>query len=319
MLSCDCLGTIHYFDAHLCNGRGQAVTIKNAICLHEEDTGLLWKHTDWRTGESEARRGRRLLVSFIATVGNYDYGFFWSFGQDGTIQCEVKLTGIVNTTALKPGERSPCGVEVAPQLNAPFHQHIFAARLDTAVDGEANSVHEVNTVSVPLGSENPHGNAFRAEVTRLESELAARRSVNGASARFWRIVNEGRRNRLGQPVGYRLVAGENCPPLISPDAAVMKRAGFVAHQLWVTPYEPDQRFPAGDYPNQHPTGDGLPHWTAADRPIENRPLVVWYIFGHTHVPRPEDWPVMPVASIGFSLKPDGFFDQNPILDVPPPV
>jgi primary-amine oxidase len=318
VLGCDCLGTIHYFDAHVCNSRGRAVTIRNAVCVHEEDTGLLWKHTDWRTAQSETRRGRRLVVSFIATVGNYDYGFFWHFGQDGTIQCEVKLTGIVNTTALKPGERSAFGIEVAPQLNAPFHQHIFAARLDMTVDGEANSVQEVNTVAVPPGPENPYGNAFRAEVTPLASELAARRSVNGASARFWRIVNEGRRNHLGRPIAYRLVPGENCPPLISPDAAVMKRAGFVAHQLWVTPYDPDQRSAAGDYPNQHPTGDGLPYWTAADRPIDNRPLVVWYVFGHTHVPRPEDWPVMPVASIGFLLKPDGFFDRNPVLDVPPP-
>ena len=314
---CDCLGTIHYFDAHVCDSRGRAITIKNAVCLHEEDAGLLWKHTDWRTGQNETRRSRRLVVSFIATVGNYDYGFYWNFYQDGTIQCEVKLTGIVNTMALKPGEQPRFGREIAPSVNAPFHQHIFAARLDMAVDGEANSIEEVNTVSVPRGPDNPHRNAFRAEATRLPSELAARRSVNGASARFWRIVNDIRRNRLGHPASYRLMPGENSPPLVQPDAAVMKRAGFIAHQLWVTPYDPRQRYPAGDYPNQHPTGDGLPIWTTADRSLENKPLVVWYVFGHTHVPRAEDWPVMPVASIGFSLKPDGFFDQNPSMDVPP--
>jgi primary-amine oxidase len=319
VLGCDCLGTIHYFDAHFCDGRGRPVTIKNAVCVHEEDAGLLWKHTDWRTGQSETRRSRRLVVSFIATAGNYDYGFFWNFYQDGMIQFEMKLTGIANTTALKPGERSQFGSEVAPHLNAPFHQHIFAARLDMAVDGEANSVQEVNTVSLPRGPENLHGNAFRAEVTPLKSELAAQRSVSSASARFWRIVNESRPNRLGQPVGYRLVPGENSPPLVQPDAAVMKRAGFMAHQLWVTPYDPAQRFATGDYPNQHTTGDGLPYWTAADRSIENTPLVVWYVFVHTHVPRPEDWPVMPVASLGFSLKPDGFFDQNPAMDVPPSI
>lgn len=106
---------------------------------------------------------------------------------------------------------------------------------------------------------------------------------------------------------------------MQPDAAVVKRAGFINHQLWVTPYDANQRFAAGDYPNQHPTGDGLPIWTAADRSLENTPLVVWYVFGHTHVPRIEDWPVMPVASLGFSLKPDGFFDRNPVLDVPPSV
>ena len=316
VLGCDCLGTIHYFDAQLCDSRGRPVSIKNAVCLHEEDAGLLWKHTDWRSGQNETRRSRRLVVSFIATVGNYEYGFFWNFYQDGTIQCEVKLTGIMNTTALRPGERSLFGNEVAPRLNAPFHQHIFAARLDMSVDGDTNSIEEVNTVSVPRGPENPHGNAFRAEMTPLSSELAARRSVNGTSARFWRIVNANCTNRLGRATAYRLVPGENAPPLVQPDAAVMKRAGFIAHQLWVTPYDAAQRFAAGDYPNQHPTGDGLPHWAAADRGIENTPLVVWYVFGHTHVPRPEDWPVMPVASLGFSLKPDGFFDQNPAMDVP---
>ena len=103
-LGCDCLGTIRYFDGHLADNQGRVVTIKNAICLHEEDFGLLWKHTDWRTGQSEVRRSRRLAVSMIANVGNYDYGFYWYFYQDGSIQMEVKLTGIVNTQALKPGE-----------------------------------------------------------------------------------------------------------------------------------------------------------------------------------------------------------------------
>lgn len=116
VLGCDCLGTVRYFDVHVCDSRGRPVSLKNAVCLHEEDAGLLWKHTDWRTGQTETRRSRRLVVSFIATVGNYDYGFYWNFYQDGTIQCEVKLTGIVNTTALKPGEQSRFGSEVAPRL-----------------------------------------------------------------------------------------------------------------------------------------------------------------------------------------------------------
>jgi len=317
-LGCDCLGTMRYFDAHLTSSRGEPTTIKNAICLHEEDHGLLWKHTDWRTGESETRRSRRLSTSFIATVGNYEYGFFWYLYQDGTIQCEVKLTGIMNTTALKPGEKPEYGVEIAPQLNAPFHQHVFAARLNTKIDGAENSVVEVNTVRVPRGSDNPHGNAFRAEETLLATEQQAKRMVQGSTGRFWRIVNPEKKNRLGRPVGYRLVGGENCPILVQPDAAVMKRAGFLAHNLWVTPQRADERYPSGEYPNQSAGGDGLPKWTAADRPIVGTDLAVWYVFGHNHVPRPEDWPVMPVATIGFSLKPDGFFERNPAMDVPPP-
>ena len=318
VLGCDCLGAIRYFDAVMLDSRGQVVTLKNAICVHEEDVGLLWKHTDWRTNQSEVRRARRLSISFIATVGNYEYGFFWHFYQDGSLHCEIKLTGIMNTTGLTNGP-SEFGVQIAPGLNAPYHQHIFVARIDPYVDGEANSVYEVNTAALPRDASNPHGNAFQARATLLRTEKEAQRSVNSSTSRFWRIVNPGSANRLGVPVGYRLVPGENCPPLAHADSAVMKRAGFAAHNLWVTPYRQDERYPAGDYPNQNPGGDGLPKWTNEDRPVDNTDLVVWYVFAHTHVPRVEDWPVMPAASIGFHLKPDGFFARNPSMDVPPPV
>ena len=317
-LGCDCLGVIHYFDFPLVDSHGKVTPLKNAVCLHEEDFGILWKHTDWRTGQSEVRRSRRLSVSFIATVGNYEYGFYWYFYQDGSIQCEIKLTGIMNTTALAPGERSPYGMEVAPQLNAPFHQHIFAARLVTSVDGPNNSVYEVNSVGVPTGPNNPHGNAFVAEETLLATEKEAQRRVNSATARFWRVVNPSKKNRLGRPVGYRLVPGENCPPLVQPDAAVMRRAGFTSNHVWVTPYNPQERFAAGEYPNQHPTGDGLPNWTQANRKVNDTELTLWYVFAHNHVPRPEDWPVMPVAMLGFQFRPDGFFERSPAMDVPPP-
>ncbi len=317
-LGCDCLGTVRYFDADFLNSRGKVVTVKNAVCLHEEDRGILWKHVDTRTRQSEVRRSRRLSVSFIANVGNYDYAFYWHFYQDGSLQCEVLLTGVVDATALVRGKKSPYGVEVAPGVNAPLHQHVFVARIDPWIDGEKNSVYEVDTVSLPRGDANPHGNAMRAEATLLATEKQAMRSTNAATSRFWRIVNPGRKNRLGEPVGYRLVPGDNGPTLLRPEAAVMRRAGFAAHQFWVTPYRPEERYPAGDYPTQHPGGDGLPRWTAADRPVVDTDVVLWYVFAHTHVPRPEDWPVMPACSIGFHLKPDGFFARNPALDLPPP-
>ena len=230
-LGCDCLGTIRYFDGHLADNQGRVVTIKNAVCLHEEDSGMLWKHTDWRSGQSEVRRSRRLAVSMIANVGNYDYGFYWYFYQDGSIQVEVKLTGIVNTQALKPGEAAKHGTEVAPRLNAPYHQHFFNARLDLDIDGEANTAQEVNVRSTPAGPENPHGNAFHAEVTPLVKELAARRDTNPASARFWRVVNPSKKNELGGAVGYRLCPGENVLPHAQPAFAAARAGGVPDAQL----------------------------------------------------------------------------------------
>lgn len=317
-LGCDCLGEIHYFDGAICDADGQPVEIRNAICMHEEDVGVLWRHVQWRTGEGTVRRSRRLVISSFAGIGNYDYGFFWYFYQDGTIEYEVKLTGVLSTGAVAPGTRPEHGVLVAPQLNAMLHQHYFNMRLDFDIDGERNTVEEVWTESLPPGPDNPHGNAFRVRRHALASEMNARRRLDPGSARYWEIVNPNMLHRLGEPIAYRLVPGENTIPFAQPDAAVRRRAEFIDHHLAVTPYRPDERYAAGEYPNQHRGGSGLPEWSRADRSIVDEDVVVWYTFGHHHVPRPEDWPVMPVGTIGFKLKPAGFFESNPSLDVPPP-
>lgn len=317
-LGCDCLGEIHYFDAPMVDCAGEVWTLKNAVCMHEEDFGILWKHTDWRTGEVEVRRSRRLVLSFISTVGNYEYGFFWYFYQDGSIQMEVKLTGCLITGALSPGEATPIyGTLIAPQLYAPSHQHFFNLRLDMTVDGINNTVQEVNTVAVPLGPDNPNGNGFVHQSVSFKSESEAIRRVNTDTARYWKVSNPNVLNRLGTPVAFKLAPGENCLPFAHPESSVMKRAPFLSNHLYVTPYAPAEIFASGDYPNQHHGGTGLATWAEADRPIENTDVIVWYTMGHHHVPRPEDWPVMPCAYMGFHLKPVGFFDKNPGWDVPP--
>ena len=315
---CDCLGRIHYLDVTFADEQGQPFELAHAVCLHEEDYGILWKHQDLHSGRTEVRRSRRLVVSSIATVGNYEYGFYWYLYLDGTIQLEVKLTGVLSTQALPPGTRSAYAPAVAAGLAAPVHQHLFCARLDLDVDGPVNEVHEVDTVPADPGDANPWANAFVPVVTRLEREGDAQRTVDAARSRHWRIVNPGATNGLGEPVGYKLVPGPTPTLLASPESSVGRRAAFATRNLWVTPYAPEERRPAGNYPNQHPGGDGLPAWTAADRSIAGTDIVVWHTFGLTHIPRPEDWPVMPVESCGFHLVPVGFFDRNPALDLPPP-
>ena len=316
---CDCLGEIRYLDAVVNDGQGRPVTLANAICLHEEDAGILWKHVDWRLGTTEVRRSRRLVVSSISTVGNYEYGFYWYFYLDGTIQLEVKLTGVISNGAEPPGAKPRWGEMVAPGVYGPIHQHFFNARLDMMVDGPDNSVYEINTVADAPGPENPHHNAFHAEATLLASEAQAQRLLDPLAGRFWKVVNPSVRNRLGEPVAYKLMPGENVRPFAGPEASVTKRAAFMTRHLWVTRHDPRERYAAGEYPNQHAGGAGLPTYVRDDAPLENTDVVLWYTFGAHHVVRPEDWPVMPVATIGFMLKPAGFFDRNPALDVPRPL
>jgi primary-amine oxidase len=316
-LGCDCVGYIKYFDANMTDSKGNPVTIKNAICMHEEDYGILWKHTDRRLGKPEVRRSRRLVVSSVSTVENYEYGFFWYLYQDGNVQLEIKLTGILSMGAFPKGQKPKYGNLVAPSLYAPNHQHFFNVRCDFDLDGENNSVYEVNITADDVNETNPYENAFYAKSTLLETELQARANLKLETSRYWKIVNPNRKNRVGEPVGYKFMAGDNCIPFASKNAYWRKRAGFVENHVWVTPFDEEENFAAGDYPNQSQGGDGLIRWTEKNRDISNQDIVFWYTMGHTHIPRPEDYPVMPAAYIGFLLKPVGFFDENPANDIPP--
>lgn len=314
-LGCDCLGVIHYFDGVVADDHGNPVTIPQVVCMHEEDYGILWKHTDLQ-GRTEVRRSRRLVVSYFSTIGNYDYGFFWYLYLDGTIQVEAKATGIVFAGAGMPGSDDPHASEIAPGLFAPVHQHLFCARLDVAVDGDRNSLAEVDAVGIPMGRDNPYGNAFTWTTTPIERESEAARLANTATARVWEVTSSTRRNAVGKKTAYHLVPQPGATLLAQPGSTVFGRATFATKQLWATRFDPAERFPAGDYPNGHAGGAGLPAWTAADRSLVDEDIVLWHVFGPTHIPRPEDWPIMPVDYSGFLLKPYGFLDRNPALDLP---
>ncbi|MFW3171628.1 primary-amine oxidase [Geodermatophilus sp. CPCC 206100] len=316
-LGCDCLGDITYLDAVIADERGNPQVLRNAICLHEEDFGILWKHTDLWAGSAETRRQRRMVISFFTTIGNYDYGFYWYLYLDGTIGFEVKATGVVFTSAY-PGAGYPYASQVAPGLGAPYHQHLFSARLDVLLDGPTNTVEELDFVRVPLGPDNPRGNAFTQRRTTLRRESEAQRMADAGTGRIWHVSNPHSRNRLGEPVAYALYPEGQPALLADPGSSIHRRATFATKHLWVTAYDPAERYSAGDFVNQHEGGAGLPQYAAADRDLEGTDIVVWHTFGLTHVPRPEDWPVMPVDRTGFQLKPVGFFDRNPTLDVPPP-
>jgi len=315
-LGCDCLGHIHYFDVCSHDWAGNPVVKKNAICMHEEDYGLLWKHTDNQTGKTRAVRSRRLVISSICTIGNYVYGFFYYFYQDGTIGVEVKATGIPFPTAIAAGDESEFGAIIAPGIQSHVHQHVFCFRFDMCVDGPQNSVSEVEFSTLPIGAGNPHGNAIGINERKLESEAAAQREINLSSARYWRVFNPASLNGFGKPTAYRLAPGANALPFLHPQSSVAKRAGFMFKHFWATPFAASEKYPAGWYPNQSAGGDGLPHWTRADRSLDNTDVVVWYTLNFHHLPRPEDWPVQPVVYAGFHWHPDGFFDENPALDVP---
>jgi primary-amine oxidase len=316
-LGCDCLGEITYLDAVVHDSRGEPVTIPNAICIHEEDSGVLWKHVDERAG-AEVRRARRLVLSFHATVANYEYLVYWRFYQDGSIECEVRATGVMVTSHIAaPGSRPANGTVVDHGIYAPFHQHFIVARLDLDVDGADNTVYASESRPARPGGDDPYALGLTVASTPLRTESEGKQDYDWGVQRSWKVVNDNVANGLGTPVGYKLVPSAAFPPLLDPASPAFQRAQAIGHTLWVTPYREDERWPCGDFPVQAASDTGLPRWTEADRPIENTDVVLWYVFGIHHITRPEDWPVMPADVVSFWLKPFGFFDRNPALDVPP--
>ena len=315
-LGCDCVGEIRYVDAVVPDSRGEPIMIERAVCLHEEDNAVLWKHVDAETG-AEVRRMRRMVVSAHITVANYEYLVYWRFYQDGNIECEIRATGLMVTTPMESDEdSSPYGTKVDERTYAPFHQHFVVAKLDLDIDGAENTVVEVDSVAEPVSDANPYGLGVSTQNTIIESESQSARDYSWESQRTWKVLNPNKRNRLGSNTAYKLVPGAAIPSLLDSSSPVYARAPVIGHTVWVTAYDDAERWPAGDYPTQSSEDAGITRWITDDAPLVETDVVLWYVFGIHHITRTEDWPIMPVDIISFWLKPFGFFDQNPALDAP---
>ena len=147
-----------------------------------------------------------------------------------------------------------------------------------------------------------------------ESESA--RDYSWERQRSWKVASSHRTNRHGSATAYKLVPGAAFPVMMDPSSPQYRRAPVIGHTLWVTRNHEDERWPAGAYPTQSHSDDGMTRWIADDEPLEDTDVVLWYVFGIHHITRVEEWPIMPSASCGFTLEPLNFFDRNPTLDVP---
>ncbi|GEM47651.1 amine oxidase [Deinococcus cellulosilyticus NBRC 106333 = KACC 11606] len=288
---------------------GAPQQMPRAVGIYERDGGVLFRHMDPASRKVISRRARELCISSVSTVGNYDYLLTWVFRQDGTIRAEVHLTGIMAT---KGSTADPAGMKVAPNLVALHHQHFFSFRLDLDVDGLKNSPSALNTMPLDSGEENPQGNAMHAMLEPIESEQSGVQDASAEMARIW-VVQSGRINALGDLTGYALVPGKSSPLIAAPDAPFRTRAGFVEHSVWMTRFSPLERYAAGDHPTNNPAPGGVQDYVQNDEPLQNQDVVLWYTLGVTHIPRPEEWPVMNAHVVGFTLEPVGFFSRNPMI------
>ena len=315
-LGCDCLGSIHYLSAVLADDNGGTMPMDNVICVHEQDAGIGWKHTNYRTGRAAVVRSRELVVQSIITVANYEYIMAFMFNQAGEVTYEVRATGIVSTQPIDKGVEVPWGTVVHPGVLATHHQHIFSLRVDPAIDGYANSLVYEEAIPMPRSDFNPHGVGYTVEETVVPRSSGL--DTDYQTNRTFKIQNQNSRNPVnGKAVAYKVHAPSFQKMVADPDSFHHKRAEFADHNIYVTKYRDGELYAGGKYTNQSRGGAGVRAWANRKENIVNEDIVVWVQFGLQHVTRIEDFPVMPCEIIKVQLKPVNFFDKNPALDVPP--
>lgn len=320
----DCPANAVYFDAVYPNDRAIPERHARLACLFERSAGdFAWRHMSG-DGIIESRPRRDLVLRMAATIGNYDYFFDWVFLQDGTIKVAAGATGLDQVKAVKSrtaaedrdGQDAAYGRFIAENTVAVNHDHFFSFRLDLDVDGAQNSFLKDKLETKRLPPDHPRKSLWVITPEIAKTEAQAKSQMMMEHPAQWRIINPNVLGPLGYPVSFRIKPSHNAMTLLSPDDWPRRRAGFIDYHLWVTPQRDRERYAAGDYPTQSKPGDGLPAWAAQNRSIENTDLVVWYTMGMHHVPRAEDWPVMPTAWHEFELQPFDFFARNPALDLP---
>jgi primary-amine oxidase len=205
---------------------------------------------------------------------------------------------------------------VAANLVGTNHDHFLSFRLDLDIDGTANTLLREKLVQQPSPDAVGGRSLWRIVAEAISTERPLLAGEHGADE-IWRIVNPNLTDRLDQHSGYELRPDHSTTSLLAPDDPAQRRAGFSAARLWVTAYDPSELYAAGLFPNQNAGGDGLPAYAAQQRPIVNADIVLWYTMGFHHLPRPEDWPMLPTMWHSVSLVPYGFFDHNPALETKP--
>lgn len=285
--------------------------LPHAIALYERDGGSLWDRLSPVTFERDARFARELVVTASLNIGNYTYMVDYVFRLDGSIDVRAGATGTtLNRGISANGVDERFGGTVSPNIAAPNHQHFFNFRIDFDVDGPANRLVEANTQSVP----STFGNAWSTTETSITTE--GFRDINPTTTRRWSVESTTAKNALGEPTAYEIEPHDAARAYSETSFEPLQHAPFAQHALWVTRFKDGELFAAGDYPNASAAGEGLPKYVADHANVDGKDLVVWFTPVFTHYTRVEDYPVMTRETVGFSLLPDGFFNQNAALDAP---
>jgi primary-amine oxidase len=234
---------------------------------------------------------------------------------------EVRATGILSTQPIDHELNHvgvPFGTVVHPGVLATHHQHIFSLRVDPMIDGHSNQLTYTECHAMPRDPEkNPYGIGYESVEHAVDRTSGL--DVDFDKNRVFKMINPTSKNPInGKPVAYKIMPPPFQKMLADRESFNYRRAEFADRNIYVTTHRDDELYAGGWYTNQSRGGTGVRTWSERNEVLTaDSDIVVWVQFGINHVPRVEDFPVMPVETLKVHFKPVNFFTKNPALDVPP--
>lgn len=331
----DCPRYATYLPAVFHTDEGAPMEIPDAICIYERSIGdPAWRHFEIFAQSpdtftpAEGRPSTELIVRYAAEVGNYDYLVDYVFDQSGRIQIRVGSTGLdavkgVAATSMDSptaAEDTRYGTLIAPNLVAPNHDHFFNFRLDFDIDGRDNTFVRTGLVPAEAAEGTPRRTLWVTEMSMPRTESEGRYKISPETPAMYHVGNMNVTSALGHHPTYMLNPGNSVAysPLDVASDPPARRNPYISHTIFVTPYARNEQYAGGEYAFQSDGGDTLATWMEADRAIANTDIVTWYTMGFHHVPRMEDWPVMPMMWKTLTLAPFNFFSRNPAITIASP-
>ncbi|URE32590.1 amine oxidase [Musa troglodytarum] len=320
----DCPANAEFMDGYYAAQDGEPVKLPNVFCVFERYSGdAAWRHTELGIPKqmiSEVRQEVSLVVRMVGALGNYDYVTDWEFKTSGSIKVGVSLTGILEVKGTPYTHTDQITTDVhgsllAENTIAVYHDHFVTYYLDLDIDGLNNTFikSKLKTARVADSSGVPRRSYWTVTREAANMEADAHVEIGSVPAELL-VVNPNKKTKMGNHVGYRLIAnGVPVASLLSDDDYPQMRASYGKKQVWVTPYNKSEKWAAGLYVDNSRGDDNLAAWSQRNRAIKNVDIVVWHTVGFHHIPYQEDFPLMPMLSSGFELRPSNFFESNPLI------
>lgn len=293
-------------DISIIDRNGNEKVKKSAFAIYEEDTNVLYRGRSLEK-EGSGCRGQSLCIRYTFAGLIYQWQQTYVFNLDGSIDILQDVYG--RDLYMISQDCNETRFKISKNRSASTHTHYFNYRMDFMVDGQKNRL--VKKYQKQLSVKNNNQILLHNETVKTEKQAVQNMKPNT----LYKIVNHHKKNRLGHHVGYKLLPLFDTQFNYTPIGSWASQLSSLNNHLHVTKYRENEQYAFGSYPNMQLYDIGLGDYIKKDESIVDEDIVLWYTMFNFHVPHPEDFPFTQAVRVGFSIRPDNFFEVSPYMNI----